>query len=201
MLLFRSKFLAALRQGVERSSLRLPPDMSRERFSSLLNRLGRKKWNVHIRARYAHGEGVAAYLARYLRGGPLKNTQILDSSPDRVCFRYRPHRDEEDAGGDSITMNLTAEAFFARYLAHIPSPRLQAVRGYGLYGQRQSARLDAARGALGQPPSEQPKPLRPHEFLERFRQPPEPARCSRCGSILVFISALAHGSAPPPPLH
>ncbi|MET1083574.1 MAG: transposase [Burkholderiales bacterium] len=95
--------------------------------SSLLNRLGRKKWNVHIRARCAHGEGVAAYLARYLRGGPLKNTQILDSARDRVCFRYRPHGDEEDAGGDSITMNLTAEAFFARYLAHIPVPRLQAV--------------------------------------------------------------------------
>ncbi len=197
MMLFRGKFLAVLRQGVERSKLRLPPDMSRERFSSLLNRLGRKKWNVHIRARYAHGEGVAAYLARYLRGGPLKNTQLLDSGAQQVSFRYRPHRDEEDAGGEAITMNLTPEAFFARYLAHIPVPRLQAVRGYGLYGQRQSAKLDSARAALGQPPAEEPPVLRAEEFLARFRQTPDSARCPRCGTLLVFLAALRHGTGPP----
>jgi len=201
MILFRGKFLAALRQGVKRSSLRLPPDISRERFGSLINRLGRKKWNVHIRARYAHGEAVATYLARYLRGGPLKNTQILESDPQRVCFRYRPHRDEADAGDEPITMNLSTEAFLARYLAHIPVPRLQAVRGYGLYGQRQSKRLDRARTALGQPSAEEPKTLRVEDFLSRFREPPEPARCSRCGRILVFFSALAHGTAPPRTLH
>lgn len=201
MLLFRGKFLAALREGVERRAFRLPPDMSRERFSSLLNRLGRKKWNVHIRARYAHGEGVAAYLARYLKGGPLKNTQLLEASAQHVAFRYRPHRDEDDAGGESMTMNLSPEAFLARYLAHIPAPRLQAVRGYGLYGQRQSAKLDAARGALGQPAVEEPETLRVEDFLARFRQPPEPARCARCGSVLVFVSALAHGTAPPDSLH
>jgi hypothetical protein len=201
MLLFRGKFLAALRQGVERRALRLPPDTSRKRFNSLLNRLGRKKWNVHIRARYAHGEGVAAYLARYLRGGPLKNTQLLHSGAQQVSFRYRPHRDEDDAGGDSITMHLTPEAFLARYLAHIPTPRLQAVRGYGLYGQRQGERLDRARAALGQPAVEQPQTLRVEDFLARFREPPEPARCTHCGSILVFVSALAHGTAPPRTLH
>jgi hypothetical protein len=63
MLLFRGKFLAMLRHGIERRSLRLPPDLSRERCVSLLNRLGRKQWNVHIQDRYAHGAGVAAYLA------------------------------------------------------------------------------------------------------------------------------------------
>lgn len=201
MLLFRGKFLAALREGVERRALRLPPDMSRERFSSLLNRLGRKKWNMHIRARYAHGEGVAAYLARYLKGGPLKNTQLLEASAQRIGFRYRPHRDEDDASGEPVSMNLSPEAFLERYLAHIPAPRLQAVRGYGLYGQRQSAKLDAARRALGQPAVEEPETLRVEDFLARFRQPPEPARCARCGSVLVFVSALVHGTAPPDPPH
>ncbi len=201
MLLFRGKFLAALREALERRRLRLPPDMSRERFSSMLNRLGRKKWNVHIRARYAHGEGVAAYLARYLRGGPLKNTQLLGSEAHGVSFRYRPHRDEDDAGADSVIMNLTPEAFLSRYLAHIPVPRLQAVRGYGLYGQRQGERLDTARAALGQRAVEEPQTLRVEDFLARFRQPIEPARCPRCGSPLLFASALAHGKAPPRVLH
>ena len=80
MLLFRGKFLDALRTALRQGRLRLPPDLSGERCTTLLNRLGRKKWNVHIRARYAHGAGVAAYLARYLKGGPLKNTQLTDVS-------------------------------------------------------------------------------------------------------------------------
>jgi hypothetical protein len=29
-----------------------------------LNKLGRQTWNVHIRERYAYGQGVRIYLAR-----------------------------------------------------------------------------------------------------------------------------------------
>ncbi len=201
MLLFRGKFLAALRRALERQQLRLPPDASRARFMSLLNRLGRKKWNVHIRARYAHGEGVAAYLARYLKGGPLKNTQLTEVSEDRVAFRYRPHRDEEDAGEDSVVMSSTPEAFLARYLAHIPVPRLQTVRGYGLYGQKQGAALDQARAQLGQAPVEEPKPLSAPQFLARFSHTTDTGRCSQCGALLVFTSLIRHGTGPPLPPH
>ncbi len=201
MMLFRGKLLAALRQGIERRRLRLPPEASRERFGSLLNRLGRKKWNVHLRARYAHGEGVAAYLARYLKGGPLKNTQLLDSGPDRVCFRYRPHRDEGEGGDEPVLMNLPAEAFLARYLAHLPAPGLQTVRGYGLYGQRARKALDRARAALGQPAVVDSEPLRAEEFLARFRQTADPSRCPRCGARLCFVSLLAHGTGPPALVH
>jgi len=201
MRLFRGKLLAALRQGIERGELRLPPDSSRERYMTLLNRLGRKKWHVYIRARYAHGQGVAAYLARYLKGGPLKNTQIVSADHAQVRFRYTPHRDEDDGGGEAIVMTLSPEAFLDRYLTHIAPPRLQCVRGYGLYGQRQRAALDQARAALGQTPVEEPEPLSAPQFLARFGQTPEGARCPRCGSILVFASALPHGTGPPPTLH
>ena len=51
MPLFRGRLLAALRERIDEGQLRLPPDLSRERACTLLNRLGRKKWNVHIRAR------------------------------------------------------------------------------------------------------------------------------------------------------
>ncbi len=201
MLLFRGKFLAALRQGVERGGLRLPPETSRERFRSLLNRLGRKKWNVRICARYAHGEGVAAYLARYLKGGPLKNTQLLEVAPERVRFRYYPHRDEDDAGSDAVVLTLAPEAFLGRYLAHLPTPGFQTVRGYGLYGPRAAERLDQARAALGQPPAEEPEPLTVEEFLARFPQTADASRCPRCGARLCFVSLIAHGPAPPRALH
>ena len=199
MTLFRGKFLAALRQAIERSRLRLPPDLSRERFASLLNRLGRKKWNVHIRARYAHGQGVAAYLARYLKGGPLKNTQLLPAAGERVRFRYRPHRDEDDGAEESVVLDLTPEAFFARYLAHLPQPGSQTVRGYGLYGQRAGERLDQARATLGQPPAIEPAPLGVEEFLARFKHTPAAAHCARCGARLRFVPLIPHGPAPPPP--
>ncbi len=201
MMLFRGKLLAALRQAIERARLRLPPDSSRERFASLLNRLGRKKWNVHLRARYAHGEGVAAYLARYLKGGPLKNTQLLPAERGCVRFRYRPHRDEEDAGGEVLTLSLAPEAFLARYLAHLPQPGAQSVRGYGLYGQRAGALLDQARAALGQAPAEEPPVLRVEDFLARFGQTPEASRCPRCGARLRFVSLIAHGPGPPASPH
>lgn len=201
MLVFRGKLLAALREAIERRHLRIPADTSAERLCSLLNRLGRKKWNVHIRARYAHGAGVAAYLARYLRGGPLKNTQLLPATDGAVRFRYSPHRDEADGGGEPLVMALDPEAFLARYLQHVPPPRLQAARGYGLYGARAGTALDRARAALGQPAVEEPKPLRVEDFLARFGHAPEPARCVRCGAPLRFVSLIAHGPAPPPLLH
>ena len=201
MLVFRGKLLATLRRALEHGELRVPADSSRERVRSMLNRLGRKKWNVHIRARYAHGEGVAAYLARYLKGGPLKNTQLTEVSAQRVEFRYRPHRDEDDAGEDCRLMTLTPEAFLARYLTHIPVPRLQAVRGYGLYGQRHGAALDQARALLGQAPVEEPKPVSAPQFLARFRNTTDTGRCSTCGALLVFTSLIRHGTGPPPSLH
>lgn len=201
MLLFRGKFLDALRRAAERRALRLPPDLSRERFASLLRRLGRKKWNVHIRARYAHGQGVAAYLARYLKGGPLKNSQLLPAAGERVRFRYRPHRDEGDGAGESVVLDLAPEAFLARYLAHLPQPGSQTVRGYGLYGQRADARLDQARAALGQPPAIEPAPLAAEDFLAHFDRTPAGATCTRCGARLRFVPLIAHGPAPPPALH
>jgi hypothetical protein len=201
MLLFRGKFLDALRTALRQARLRLPPDLSGERCTTLLNRLGRKKWNVHIRARYAHGAGVAAYLARYLKGGPLKNTQVIEVSEDRVAFRYRPHRDEDDDSDDCLVMTLSPEAFLGRYVAHIPVPRLQAVRGYGLYGQRQAAALDRARAALGQTPVELPQPLSAPQWLARFGNTPEIGRCTRCGALLLFSSLRAYGTGPPTLAH
>jgi len=201
MMLFRGKFLAALREGIERARLRLPPDLSRARFTSLLNKLGRVKWNVRLCTRYAHGEGVAAYLARYLKGGALKNAQLVSADASCVRFRYTPHRDEDDSASQPMLMTLSPDAFLDRYLTHIAPPRLQCVRGYGLYGQRQGAALDQARAALGQTPVEEPEPLSAVRFLARFGQTPDAARCPRCGSLLVFASALPHGTGPSPTLH
>ena len=58
MAVFRDKLLAALRRGMTQGQLTLSEGRSRQQLENLLNKLGRPKWNVHIRERYAHGAGV-----------------------------------------------------------------------------------------------------------------------------------------------
>ena len=58
MAVFRDMLLAALRRGMTQGQLTLSEGRSRQQLENLLNKLGRPKWNVHIRERYAHGAGV-----------------------------------------------------------------------------------------------------------------------------------------------
>jgi hypothetical protein len=64
----------------------------------VLNRLGRTKWHVQILTRYAHGRGVATYLARYLRGGPLKPGRIVAWDAQTVTFHYADNQDPDAQG-------------------------------------------------------------------------------------------------------
>ena len=80
MAVFRGKLLAAIRQALARAELGLPEGMRPPPFLNLLQRLGhprKTKWNVHLRERYRHGAGVVTYLARYVRGGPIKNARLV----------------------------------------------------------------------------------------------------------------------------
>lgn len=195
MMLFRGKFLDRVRIALARGELRLPPDTSVERVRSLSNRLGRKKWNVHLMARYAHGEGVAAYLARYLRGGPIKNVQLLEVTQQRI--RLRCKGDAESEARESAVLNLTPAQFLARYLAHLPAPGQQRLRAYGLYAHTQRARLDAARAQLGQAPVAEPEPIDYEDFLAQFKNNVSPTRCPRCRQILQIVPLTPHATGPP----
>jgi len=201
MMLFRGKFLAALKGALESGDLRLPPNPGQARFSALLNKLARVKWNVRLCTRYAHGAGVTAYLARYVRGGALKNSQIVQINPEHISFRYCPHRDEHDTTRGAQLMRLTPEAFFSRYLAHVPPPGVQSLRAYGLYAHTQRTLLDQARQHLGQPPVETPEPITPQAFLARFVNAPLNTHCPRCGHALITVPLSTHATGPPPLPH
>jgi len=195
MLLFRGKLLAAVSSAVETAKLRPPPNAPR--FTSLLNKLARVKWNVRLCTRYAHGAGVTAYLARYVRGGALRNSQIVAVTPEHISFRYRPHRDEDDADRGPQLMRLTPEAFLSRYLAHVPPPGLQSLRAYGLYAHTQRKRLDQAREQLGQPQVETPETITPQAFLARFANARFSTHCPRCGHALIAVALRTHATGPP----
>ena len=38
----------------------------------------RQQWNIRIAERYPHGRGVMKYLARYVRGGPIKDHRLRE---------------------------------------------------------------------------------------------------------------------------
>jgi hypothetical protein len=166
--------------------------LSEARFDRLLNRLGRVKWNVHIQARYAHGEGVSLYLARYVRGGALHNGQIAQANDERVRFHYRPHR--ADA---AMTMTLTPASFLARVLVHAPEPRRHTVRYFGLYAPRHAEALNQARALHDQAPVPPSVPVSCEDFLARFPNARDRIHCPTCGARLIRSTRLAPVRAPP----
>lgn len=192
MMVFRGKLLAALRALRRAAGLRLPEWLSEAHFDRLLNRLGRVKWNVHIQARYAHGDGVSLYLARYVRGGALNNGQIAQADDKTVRFRYRPHRATE-----AMTMTLTPQRFLGRVLVHAPEPRLHTVRYLGLYSPHQTEALNRARALNDQAPVEPAAPVSCEAFLARFPNAHDRIHCPHCGARLIHSARLAPIRAPP----
>lgn len=78
---------------------------------------------VHIQPPYRHGRGVATYLARYARGGPLKNHQILAFDGRTVRFRYK-ESSKDGSRRRWREMTLRVDEFLRRLLLHVPPPGL-----------------------------------------------------------------------------
>jgi hypothetical protein len=137
MAAFRGKMVAAIRQTLARGALALPEPMRPQQLLNLLNRLGhptKTKWNVRIMERYRHGTGVVTYLARYLRGGPLKNARLVAWDGARVTFLHRARREETEGRSASPQLiTLAVDDFLQRWLQHVPMPQTRVVRSYRLY--------------------------------------------------------------------
>lgn len=202
MLVFRGKLRDELLKALNRGELTLPPGTSEAGLRSLLNKLGRLVWNVKILDRYDHGQGVATYLARYLKGGPISNGRLLALRGGRVFFRCRASDGGESGRRRPPRISLAVDDFLARLLEHVPPRNLQTVRGYGLYAGNRRERLNGARRAVGQAPLPQPLPAGPtwQELCERGGNG-HSARCPVCGAELIVHSHFGRGRAPPWLLH
>ncbi len=135
----------ALKRLLTQGRLRLPEDMTRFEAEKLISQAGRKKWVVDRREQYKHGQGVAAYLARYIRGGPIKNQRLicLDKQSDTVTFRVSRR------GEQLKTMKLSVIDFIGRVLQHVPRPGYRVVRSCGLYHHYYREQLEDCRRQLG----------------------------------------------------
>jgi len=201
MAVVRGKMLDAIRRAFARDELVLPEAMRPQQFLNRLNRLGHAQttpWNVHIRERYRHGAGVVTYLARYLRGGPLKNARLVAWDGDRVTFTYRASAAEQASGAAPRSrMTLSSADFLQRWLLHVPAPHTRTVRSYGLYHHTHTEALACCRVQVGQPPVVVPVAL-DWQTVCAQRGDVHPERCPACGQLLVCTGVIPRGGAPPP---
>lgn len=194
MALFRGKYLGAIGRAFADGLVLLPRGMTAAGLRRELNRLGRLAWNVRVGERYGHGGGVATYLARYVRGGPLSNAQLRRVTATQVVMRYTAQR--KDTGKRTQTMSLSAQAFLQRYLMHVPPRGHHLVRHYGLYASGCREALDAAREWLHQSPVCEFVPMDWRRYLERF-QNTRAGRCRVCAQALRHAEELEPVARPP----
>jgi Putative transposase/Transposase zinc-binding domain len=200
MAVCRGKMLDAIRQAWRRGALGLPEVLRPQQWLNLLTRLGpprKSRWHVRIMERSRHGAGVITYLARYRRGGPLKNARLVAWDGDRVTCTCRARHEEADGAQPGLQqMTLPVADFLQRWLLPVPVPQTRVVRCYGLYHHTHTEALALCRAHLGQPPVAMPEPL-VWQTLCAQRGDAHPERCPTCGQLLVCTSVIPRGGAPP----
>ena len=190
----RKRMIKALNRLLDQGRLELPIDMDRFQARKLIQRAKRKKWIVDRRERYAHGEGVAAYLARYVRGGPLKNQRLLGIDQDKRTVTFRVSR----KGEKFLQMQLDVREFIGRILLHVPPIGYRVVRTCGLYHHHYAQLREACREQLGggQPQLDiEPPPAADGDEPEEEQWTLEEDYCPVCGCLLE-VEAIPR--APPP---
>jgi len=196
--LFRGKVLGAIEELWLTGQLVVPPHFEEDGVRQVLVAAARPKWNIRIAQRYRHGRGVVKYLARYVRGGPIKDHRLVRCDGQEVTFRYGNHRERDDAGKPRYAeLTLTVEEFLRRWSAHVPLPGVHMVRAWGLYASTQRQKLEQCREQLPEPDMGGEPPRRTAEEPVRDRDRPW-AHCPVCQQAMVVIHVLPRAGAPPP---
>lgn len=192
--LWRGKLLHALWQALARQQLQLPAWTTASHWRSQIRALYRSHFNVEIRPPYEHGRGVALYLARYAKGGPLPADRALRLHGNQVLFDYTDHRTRT-----SRTLCLPIEQFIERILWHAPPKGVHTTRHAGLYSSARrehhalaQARLLAQAQLLTASP---PWPRSSNHSPPSPASPPSasstsPKRCPHCGGPLLRLLLL-----------
>jgi hypothetical protein len=195
--LFRGKVLGAIEELWLTGRLQTPPHFADDGVRQVLVAAARQKWNIRIAERYRHGRGVMKYLARYVRGGPIKDHRFVAFDGQRVTFRYGNHRDIDGRGKPQpAELTLRVDEFLRRWSAHVPLPGVHTVRAWGLYASTQRRKLEQCREQL--PEQEEPH-ARPTGAADE--SPPDRDRpweqCPVCRQGMIVIQVLPRAGAPP----
>jgi hypothetical protein len=86
-------------------------------------------------------------------------------------------------------MELPIDDFLQRLMRHVPEPRRNMVRSYGLYAGRRRQDLDRCREQVGQEPVPEVADRDWQEILAKFGDS-NYGRCPVCGARLVLRSLI-----------
>jgi hypothetical protein len=182
-ILYRETFCAGLLRLAKRGELRLPPGWDLARARQLCRDLRQKRWGIEVCERYEDPTAVLNYLGRYINGGPIGESRLVDLDGESVWFKYKDNRSEGPEGVPTKVMQLSCVEFVRRVLQHVPPTGFHTVRGYGLYrrgaGVTEELR-QAARKAVPLSPKVE-EALRSRLQDHRPPQPPIPVQCPICG--------------------
>ena len=140
MPIFRAKLVSYLRENLKDNNLNLEYD--EYTFNSIINSLFYKNWNIYILPKYSYADGVIIYLSRYVRGAPINDKRIENITDDSVTFKYRYTKDKKTVYSK---MKLSKNQFLQRLLLHVPPPRKNHVRYYGIFHSSQTNKLNKLR--------------------------------------------------------
>lgn len=141
--LYRGKLQSYIKTAIKQNALKLPDDCSDRALLNCVNKLYKKQWSVRIQEKYEHGKGVVLYLARYMKGGPIKPEQIIRCT-NNIVFLYKDHRNQKVK-----PLSLKRDEFMRRILWHVPEMGIHVVRHYGLYASKSQNKRDCCREQIG----------------------------------------------------
>jgi len=194
-ILFKEAFCAGLLRLAQEGKLRLADGWDVAKVKQLCRDLRHKHWNIEVCQRYEDPTAVLNYLGRYISGGPIGESRLLNMDDESVWFSYKDNRSEGPKGVPTKQMRLSHQEFVRRVLQHVPPKGFHMVREYGLYrrGAGVSDELNrTAREAV---------PLAPEirAALDRRNEappePPLPTHCPICGRPVWLRSRPRPGKA------
>jgi len=191
MELFRSKYIRMLQKEAYKGKIKPPKGTSYQELHEFFRGLKEKKWNVYISKEYGYGEGVATYLGRYVRGGPISNKRIKSYQDKEVEFFYDDNHEENKAQKRKV-MKVSAEEFIRRLLMHVPPEGFKTVRSYGIYASNKRDILNKCREKFGQESYEDAiEDIKGSTWLEELIE--DNNRCPICGKRLEVIERIPFG--------
>lgn len=147
-IVFRAKYLQALKNLILNQDIILPPNSDLIRIISTLYS---KDWVVYAKKPFGGPHQVLEYLGRYTHKVAITNNRLVDlnTETNTVTFDYKDYSDNNEVK----QMQLTAPEFIRRYEQHILPKYFTKIRSYGYLSNRnRKANIKAITVLLKLPP-------------------------------------------------
>jgi hypothetical protein len=173
---FRKRFCQSLKQTLQEDVVTLPTGTTTPQWLNRLNKANRQAWEVFIAKPPEEGgptaEDILRYQAEdvaggplsddrlvsvsdlsatqlaYLKSSPLHETRLEDAPEGDVSFRWGAYDPVTGRRERTQIETVLVSEFLRRYLQHVPPPRYQTVRHYGLYTSAKKTAYDQCCDAL-----------------------------------------------------